>query len=110
VPLVDGVASAVRLAEGLTAGREGRRFTVERPRSEKTFIGISSSLAAMLGGAWLSNSVGCQAFAMVALEQLLGEHTGKNGDVHLHKARKRRIQNLGRSLVGHALRARYDAA
>ena len=51
VPLVDGVASAVRLAEGLAAGREGRRFTVERPRSGKTFIGISSSLAAMLGGA-----------------------------------------------------------
>ena len=51
VPLVDGVASAVRLAEGLAAGREGRRFAVQRPRSEKTFIGNSSSLAAMLGGA-----------------------------------------------------------
>jgi Asp/Glu/hydantoin racemase len=51
VPLVDGVASAVRLAEGLAAGRTGRGFAVQRPRSERTFIGISPSLAAMLGGA-----------------------------------------------------------
>lgn len=50
-PVVDGVASAVRLAEGLAAGYGGRRRVLERPHTEKTFTGISSALAAILGGA-----------------------------------------------------------
>jgi hypothetical protein len=49
--VVDGVASAVRLAEGLAAGYGRRRRPVERRLSEKTFTGISSALAAILGGA-----------------------------------------------------------
>jgi Asp/Glu/hydantoin racemase len=51
VPVVDGVSSAVRLAEGLAAGYARRPRTVERPRSEKTFTGISPALAARLEGA-----------------------------------------------------------
>jgi allantoin racemase len=51
VPVVDGVASAVRLAEGLAAGYGRRRRPVERRLSEKTFTGISSALAGILGGA-----------------------------------------------------------
>jgi allantoin racemase len=51
VPVVDAVASAVRLAEGLAAGYGGRRRAVERRHPEKAFTGISPVLAAMLGGA-----------------------------------------------------------
>jgi Asp/Glu/hydantoin racemase len=50
VPVVDGVASAVRLAEGLAAGH-GRRRAGERRLSEKAFTGISPALAALLEGA-----------------------------------------------------------
>jgi Asp/Glu/hydantoin racemase len=51
VPVVDGVASAVRLAEGLVAGHGRPRRAAERRRSEKTFTGISPALAAILEGA-----------------------------------------------------------
>jgi Asp/Glu/hydantoin racemase len=51
VPVVDGVSSAVRLVEGLAAGYGRRPRAVERPRSEKTFTGISPALAARLEGA-----------------------------------------------------------